>query len=135
MTGPAVPFDELLAGSSDAARTFDRRVVAWAAEHGWTTYTRAAHRNVLDPDGRFGFMFFPEGGTVQVSLRELLVDGQAELAASLRSRLDDIAAVPLTHRLPHVPVEAVLARWNTFFDDFLPDYLTAVAPTGAAAGG
>lgn len=122
-----VPFDELLARASDEAREFDRRVVAWAADRNWTTYTRATHRNVLDPSGRNGITFFPDGECVQVGLRELIESGDELVATTLLQRLEELAGRQLSDRLPKVPVAGVLQHWNEFFDEFLPHHITAMA--------
>ncbi|HEX2072883.1 MAG TPA: hypothetical protein VHF92_03790 [Geodermatophilus sp.] len=80
-------------------------------------------------------MFYPRREVVEVSLRPLRLCGLDQSADELAQRLDMIAGRRMMRRQPHVPVQAVLEHWTEFFDEFLPDYVAAIASAEACGTG
>lgn len=125
-----VPFAELVARASPEAQEFEERLTAWAAQRGWITDLTRAGRRLLTPEGIYVFRHSPGLGRVEVDLRRLDGHGLEHRAEQLAQRLEGIVGGTLTRRSMQVPVGAVLQHWDEFFEEFLPDYLAAVALTG-----
>jgi hypothetical protein len=100
-------------------REFDRRLVAWAAENGWTPSVSRGIHKLFDPEGIHGFTFYPGWEAVQVSLNRFSAD-EALFVHALRRRLETIRREAHAEKMPQVPIVAVLRYWDEFFGDSFP---------------